>query len=921
MNGPALLADHIDARSEEILAIWRAEVERAEEVPEARKLSSRELLDHIPELLDRLRERLRGWPADHEETARKHGRIRWDQGYDINEVVRELSFLRSALHRACFQAIRERRLEPDVLETALAAVDEVIDEAIAASVEQFERESVARAHSERARQETLLEHLPIGVWVVDAEGTVVSLNRAAAEMHGVPAERIIGHLNVNAVLTPEFATYRPDGTPYGPGEIPSARALRGEAVRGEEVVRRSSRGERRLVINAVPLRGPEGQPEGAVAIALDVTDGMRAESVLARYKLLSEHGRDIILFIRPEDLRIVEANDAAVAAYGYDRETLLSMTIADLRAPETRREIPAQFARAQAEGILFESVHVRRDGRAFPVEVSARAADVGPDRLILSIVRDLTDRRLAERALREREELLRLATHATGLGAWDLDPHTGVLQWSDQCRAIFGLGPDEPVDYTRFLSLLHPDDRVRTDDAVAGALDPAGDGRYEIDYRIVLPDGAERWVNAKGRALFEDTPSGRRATRFIGTALDITDRKQLVAELERRRAAAEEASLHKTRLLTALSHDARTPLNAVVLSSELLEMHARDSRDPEVAESLQTIRHSVHNVLDLLNDLLDLTRIDSGALPPEPSRFELAPALRECLASIEGQARRKGLACRLDLDGFTDCLVDTDRAKLKQILSNFLSNALRYTERGHIRLYCEQTEDRLLISVEDTGVGIAPADQGRIFDEFARLDQPRRPIGEGTGLGLAICRRLANLLRGEIRLRSEPGAGSTFSLALPMEIVTPTSSDPGPAKPASPPPTGDGAAESGSILVAEDHEPSRIALSRILRRLGYRVLEAENGREALALARVEIPSAVLMDVNMPVMDGIEATLAFREDPRLRDVTIFALTGDVSPTNQSRIGEAGVQGYLDKPVTFEALRRALATLDGRASAMA
>ena len=203
--------------------------------------------------------------------------------------------------------------------------------------------------------------------------------------------------------------------------------------------------------------------------------------------------------------------------------------------------------------------------------------------------------------------------------------------------------------------------------------------------------------------------------------------------------------------MAALSHDARTPLNAVVLSAQLLEMHVHDGDDPEVAECLRTIRNGVKNVLDLLGDLLDLTRIDAGAMPTEISRFSLESAVAECFSSIETAARLKGLDCRLEPDGLSGLTIATDRAKFKQILANFLSNALRYTDRGRIRLFGERTDDQVRIAVEDSGVGISPADQPRVFDEFATLENPRRLTGEGTGLGLAICgvrRRVRRLVAG-----------------------------------------------------------------------------------------------------------------------------------------------------------------------------
>ena len=223
---------------------------------------------------------------------------------------------------------------------------------------------------------------------------------------------------------------------------------------------------------------------------------------------------------------------------------------------------------------------------------------------------------------------------------------------------------------------------------------------------------------------------------------------------------AEEASRHKTRLVSALSHDVRTPLNAVVLAAQLLEVHLDGNADAEVQECLRTIRHSVRNVLDLLGDLLDLSKIDAGATPAEVSRFPLEPVLAECLASIEPQARQKGLDVRLEPGGLAGVSLETDRSKLKQILANLLSNALRYTDAGHVRLFGER--DRR--PGPDRRRGHRRRDRpGRPGADLRRVRRPRprpqRKLGEGTGLGLAICRRLAALLGGEIQLDERPGRG------------------------------------------------------------------------------------------------------------------------------------------------------------------
>jgi signal transduction histidine kinase/ActR/RegA family two-component response regulator len=382
--------------------------------------------------------------------------------------------------------------------------------------------------------------------------------------------------------------------------------------------------------------------------------------------------------------------------------------------------------------------------------------------------------------------------------------------------------------------------------------------------------------------------------------------KAALAEAERQRERAEEASRHKTRLMSALSHDARTPLNAVALSARLLEMNLGGTEVPEVAESLRTIHDSLGNVLDLFRDLLDLTRIEAGAPAIERTRFALEPALAECLSSIRRQAQLQGIDCTVDAEALATAVIETDRAKFKQILGNLLSNALRFTEDGSIRVVAERGDGAVRIHVEDTGIGIPLAEQERIFDEFSRAPGAR---GEGTGLGLAICRRLAELLGGSISLLSVPDAGSRFTLSLPAAILVELET----ATVAPPAAMQEAPAADGTILLADDDTAGRRILARLLRRMGHRVLEAADGRDVVELAVRERPRAVLMDVNMPVVSGIEATAALRADPSLNGLAIFALTGDVTIANRERMKQAGVDGFLEKPVNHEDLTRALASL--------
>ncbi len=789
MSQTAALADHIDERTDAIIAVWRSVVERKGDVPDSLRLSYAEFVDHVPEIIERIADRLRGEPRSVDGAGQKHGSVRWKQGYDVAEVICEIGHLRTALLQATFAHAREHGFDLETIERAAGATNSVLDESAAEAVQRFQQESQARAREllaeaerrrlavdgERGKLQTVLKNLPVGVWVINAEGAVIALNLEAERLQGFPASETVDRVNLHD-HRPHYDLSAADGRPLDSEELPGLRALRGEDVLQQEILWRVGSEERSVLANASPLRDAAGTIAGAVVVAQDVSERARLRAELARS----------------------ESRFRAIA-----------------------EQTPVMIWRSDASGRCdyFNPAWLEFRGRSLAQE----SAD----------------------------------------------------GWAD------GIHPD---DYDRC---------VATYLAAFGAR-----GSFEMTYRILRRDGVYRWVNDRGAPYFDEEGG---FVGYLGSCADITERVEFEEALGRQ-------SEHKSRLMAALSHDARTPLNAVFLAAQLLETQVKDGGDSEVQESLRVIRDSVRNLLDLLSDLLDLTRIDAGATPAEISRFALEPTLAECLSSIEPQARAKGLDVRFEPDGLAGVHLATDRSKLKQILANLLSNALRYTEHGHIRLYGHRDGERMRISVEDTGVGIAPEDHARVFDEFATLGQGRRESG-GTGLGLAICRRLAALLGGEFILDSTPGRGSTFTLSLPASILVdaPTDHDM---------PTLSITPASGPILVAEDHEPSRRALARVLRGLGYRVLEAEDGRAAVEMALGERPFVVLMDVNMPGMDGIEAVRTLRADPRTRDLPIFALTGDVTIVNRRRIGDAGVDGYLEKPVSWEQIEQALARVSDR-----
>lgn len=375
----------------------------------------------------------------------------------------------------------------------------------------------------------------------------------------------------------------------------------------------------------------------------------------------------------------------------------------------------------------------------------------------------------AENAYRRSEQRLRLAVEATQLGTWDYHPKSGRLEWSVHCKAHFGLPPGAEVDYPTFLAGLHAEDRERAHEAVQRALDPAGRGAYDIEYRTVgLGDGVERWVRATGRAFFDE--SGE-PYRFIGTTQDIGDRKQLEAErtrlLEAERDArerAEAASRMRQDLIAIVSHDLRNPLSAITTSAALLERVLPADGAPRAPKYVETIARSAERMGRLISDLLDVASIDAGRLSVEPARRDADMLLVDAIEMLRPVAAGKSI--RLEAEALAQPLaVHADQERVLQVLSNLLGNAVKFTREGGAISVRAQPDDAFVrISVSDTGPGISAEQMPHLFDRYWQAKKDGRL---GIGLGLSIAKGIVEAHGGRIWAESTPGRGSTFHFTLP----------------------------------------------------------------------------------------------------------------------------------------------------------
>jgi len=535
------------------------------------------------------------------------------------------------------------------------------------------------------------------------------------------------------------------------------------------------------------------------------------------------------------------------------------------------------------------------------------------DRLRSSVHRESNSRLLAEEALDETRDRLQLAVDAAGLVLWDWQLPSDQMFLTARWGELLGdIAMDGFWAVSDLRSRLHPDDveplRAQLRDLLAGRSQ-----RAVLQHRVRTADGW-LWVETHGMVAEHDNRG--KPLRLMGTLADIQERKRAEQDSERARALAEQASRAKSEFLANISHEVRTPLNALM---GLTRMLMDSPVNPEQASWLSLMDSSAHALLRLLNDLLDLSRIEAGKLEVENVRFDLRRTLEEAAGPYAEQARHKPLNWQLLLAPDLPGVVLGDPGRLRQVLDNLLSNALKFTPRqGRIVVHAKvvpalgDEPARLKLQVQDSGVGIARRHQAGIFDAFTQADASTARRYGGSGLGLAICARLARLMGGEIGLNSELGQGSTFTLTLPLRVATEGDSGPltGPMELSE-------MAQAGPryagmvVLLAEDNPVNELMMRQLLLRLGCTVRVARGGTQAVALWEQGGIDLILMDVQMPGMSGLEATQKIRgieTRRKLARVPIVAVTANAMSGDREQCIAVGMDGYVAKPVSPQALMK-------------
>lgn len=649
---------------------------------------------------------------------------------------------------------------------------------------------------------------------------------------------------------------------------------------------------------------------------------------------------------------------------GYSSKELRDVSWNEILTPPEWRESEGRILEEVARTgrpARYEKEYVRKDGTRIPIELLVhRGLDSEGEPFFYAFITDLTDRK---REAREREVLLeevqrtgqRLgwALQAGRGGAWDWNLTTGQAWWSPEMYQLWRIPPETAMNTENSMALIHPDDRKQVEAHLAEAIGSHGQPKYE--FRIVRPDGSERWMSTSGHVIYD---GAGRAIRIIGITLDITDRKAGEAELDRhrdglesmvktrtedlersRKAAlslmqdanvqrqraekaledlarleyelilardqAEAANKAKSAFLATMSHEIRTPLNAV---AGLAHLALRTDQEAKRDSYLRKIVNSSTSLRRIIDDTLDFSKIEAGRLELEAVDFRLDEVLEDISSLMHAKAQGKGLRFLVITEPDVPLSLHGDPYRLRQVLLNLSDNAIKFTESGQVAILTgldSRGSKRAVLkfAVRDTGIGLSEKQAQSLFRPFTQADATTTRKYGGTGLGLAICKRLVELMSGKISVKSEPGRGSEFTFTAAFDL----GQDIPPQIHRQKAPGRAGRSLAGiRILLVEDNEINREVSRELLESEGVLVSVAENGRRAVDLVRPGRFDLVLMDIQMPVMDGLEATRLIRSNPKLADLPILSMTADVRDAGLQDYARAGMNGNISKPIDPEAL---------------
>lgn len=615
--------------------------------------------------------------------------------------------------------------------------------------------------------------------------------------------------------------------------------------------------------------------------------------------------------------RIRDFNRSAEIIFGYSDEEVIGKNIRELmpdpyytgkeKDPETI--LSTGFARII--GTSKEVIGIRKDGSDFPVRLAIGHGKLSGEDLFVGFVTDISDRKMIENALKQSEQQVRsLIENIPGITYRCLpNQDWKTLFMSDACESVTGYPVSDftkPGSARTFHQITHPDDRDRIRKEVDRAVFEKR--TFTLEYRIFHKNGEIKWLWENGSGVF----GGNGEVLFLdGVILDITERRSIEEALRKAKEKAELAAISKTSFLANMSHEIRTPMNAILGFTEVL---LSDNLEKNQRNHLETVKSSAKSLLRLLNDILNTAKLEKGAVELETMDFSLFKLVAELKSTLGLSARKKNLDFEvLQEEGLPE-FYSGDSLRIRQILMNLIGNSVKFTDKGKVTFKISRENGNLHFAIQDTGIGIQADRLDKIFEPFTQADVSTTRRFGGTGLGTTICKQLTELMGGQIWAESTLGQGSTFHVLLPLPLGKPRI---------------EYKAQNGvklpplRILVVDDVEKNTELVRLLLENLGHTVSTAFNGEEAVKKVTAGSFDLVLMDVQMPGLDGRQATKVIRmheAEENLSKVPILALTASVFEEDKNSAKDSGMDGFVSKPVDLEQMLAEMARVLGHSSSL-
>jgi len=668
-----------------------------------------------------------------------------------------------------------------------------------------------------------------------------------------------------------------------------------------------------------PIHGDDGQIIGLFGIARDISEQKHSETALReseeRFRALSDASFGGI--VMHEQGFILECNQGLSDITGYSHAELVGMNGFELITPETLGTVLANVR--QGHDLSYEVEGRRKDGSRYPLAIRGKNVHFQGREVRVIEFRDITESKAAQARLRESEQHFRTLANSGSALIWTSTPDKLCDYFNQPWLAFTGRSLEQELG-NGWAEGVHPDDLERCFNIYVGQFDQRQP--FSMEYRLRHASGEYRWILDQGSPRHD---SQGEFIGYIGFCYDITAQKAAADELAHYRQhleklveertsellaakeAAEIANRAKSAFLANMSHELRTPLNGV---TGMLSLARRRMHDPQGLDYLDKAQTAADHLISVINDVLDISKIEADRLTLEETAFTLPPILEYLVSLFGHKARAKGLRFETDLpQALYDQPLQGDPLRLKQILVNIAGNAVKFTHQGSVLVRVREVERSpeaitLRFAIEDSGIGISEADQARLFNAFQQVDASMTRKYGGTGLGLTISQRLAKMMGGNVSINSVPGQGSTFIVEVRLTLGSPLQSPSG--TPSNAEAELAGLCKGRHALLVED-EPINQEISRmLLEELGLHVDLAEDGNAAVALARQKPYDIILMDMQMPHMNGLEASTLIRRDSINQQTPILAMTANVFAEDRERCLEVGMNDHIGKPIDLDQL---------------